>query len=136
VLVVDDNKVNLRVMLSLLGRLMDASNVTTAVDGAGALRALLSRVVEGNTKPLIVLMDIQMPRLDGNEATRLWRLVQKSLRGAIAPTFIIAISAGHLSSLERSSFNATLEKPVLFAGLRAVLDEGAAFLKHAAREAE
>ncbi len=37
-------------MLSLLGRLMDASNVTTAMDGAGALQALLTRVAEGNTK--------------------------------------------------------------------------------------
>ncbi len=86
------------------------------------------------SQPVIVLMDIQMPRLDGNEATRHWRLLQQSLRGTVTPTFIVAISAGHLSSLERSCFNATLEKPVLFAGLRAVLDEGAAFLRHAQKE--
>lgn len=62
VLVVDDNPVNRQVAVGLLKRLGVAAD--TAVDGVEALDALR------HGRYALVLMDLQMPRLDGIEATR------------------------------------------------------------------
>lgn len=64
VVVVDDHQIVRDGLVALLGALDGAEVVGTAEDGREALH-----VVE-ETKPDVVVMDIQMPRLDGIEATR------------------------------------------------------------------
>ena len=65
VLVVDDNRANLMAMAALLSTL--DLDVTVASSGEEALRALLQR------KFVVVLMDVQMPGLDGFRTTELIR---------------------------------------------------------------
>ena len=65
VLVVEDNEVNTRVALAILGRLGYKPDV--AVDGFEAVRAA------AETRYDVILMDCQMPGMDGFEATRLIR---------------------------------------------------------------
>jgi DNA-binding NarL/FixJ family response regulator len=64
VVVVDDHQIVRDGLVALLGALDGAEVVGTAEDGREALH-----VVE-ETEPDVVVMDIQMPRLDGIEATR------------------------------------------------------------------
>ena len=64
VVVVDDHQIVRDGLVALLGALDGIEVVGTAEDGKDALL-----VVEG-TRPDVVVMDIQMPHLDGIEATR------------------------------------------------------------------
>ncbi len=79
VLLVEDNPVNQRLALMVLKRF--GLEVERAEDGLAAL----GRLEEGFD---LVLMDCQMPVLDGYEATRRWRLREKGRR-----TPIIAMTA-------------------------------------------
>ena len=84
VLVVDDNRINRIITRNILEN--QGYHVEVAEDGQQAVEKCLSRTFE------LILMDIQMPVMDGIEATRILR--NKALIGELdyAP-FIIALSA-------------------------------------------
>jgi two-component system, sensor histidine kinase and response regulator len=101
VLLVDDNEVNREVVAELLGRI--GHTVSAAVDGEEALAMLAAQPFD------VVLMDVQLPGIDGLEATR-------RARGRGDRTPIIALTA-HSSREDRdrclvSGMNAVLVKPV------------------------
>jgi DNA-binding NarL/FixJ family response regulator len=75
VLVADDQKVVRDGLAMLLGLLDGIEVIGTAVDGADAVRQALS------AEPDIVLMDLNMPTVDGVEATR--RLVEAGARARV-----------------------------------------------------
>lgn len=64
VLVADDHPVFRDGLASLLGTQPDVEVVATAADGAEAVRTAIE------TKPDVVVMDLQMPEMNGIEATR------------------------------------------------------------------
>ena len=104
VLVVDDNVVNSRVLEGLLERW--GCEVTLAHDGAEATRILTSRGFD------LVLMDIQMPLMDGYEATRTVR----SRPGPSQSVPVIAVTA-HARPSDQSrcieaGMNGHVAKPV------------------------
>jgi CheY-like chemotaxis protein len=86
VLIVDDNATNRLLAQRVLSKLGIASE--TAEDGAQAVAALQQR------RWSLVLMDCQMPVLDGFEATQQIRELEKSL-GRRTP--VVALSAGAMS---------------------------------------
>lgn len=103
VLVVDDNPVNRKVSLNLLKRL---GHTAEAVEGGEeALRAL------GSTEYQAVLMDLQMPDMDGIETTRRIRC-----DATIVQPFVIAFSAdvqaGKKLEIGKHAFDAFLGKPL------------------------
>ena len=116
VLVVDDVDANCRLAQALLRRFGHASEVATsgleAVEKAGAGRYD------------VVLMDVQMPDIDGMEATRRIR----ELLGAASPR-IIAITANALpGDRERclaAGMDDYLPKPIQLEALRAAIDRAA-----------
>jgi DNA-binding NarL/FixJ family response regulator len=75
VLIADDQKVVRDGLAMLLGLLDGIEVVGTAVDGADAVRQALA------ADPDIVLMDLNMPTVDGVEATR--RLVEAGARARV-----------------------------------------------------
>jgi PAS domain S-box-containing protein len=113
VLVVEDNNVNQLVALGQLNRL--GHEVVLAASGTEALDAIRDGVFD------IVLMDCQMPDMDGYEATR--RVRQMSGAGARIP--IIAITAhalpGEREKCLASGMNDYLPKPVSLEQLGAVI---------------
>ncbi len=95
VLVVDDSDINLEVARRILE--MQGAIVTSCSDGAAAVAH-----IELHHELLdIVLMDVQMPVLDGNEATR---RIRGELRLHALP--IVALTAGALLSEQQRSIAA------------------------------
>ncbi len=113
VLVAEDNAVNCLVVQAMLERL--GMTVTLAHDGAQAVAALQAHDID------VVLMDCQMPVMDGYEATRRIR----SLEPALARVPIIALTAHALAEdrqrCEVAGMNDYLPKPVTIEALARVL---------------
>ncbi len=87
-LLVEDNAVNLIVAQTQLERL--GALVLTALDGALALKTLARETFD------IVLMDCQMPNMDGYEAVRRWRQLEtEQLVGRRTP--VIALTANAMA---------------------------------------
>jgi osomolarity two-component system sensor histidine kinase TcsA len=74
ILLVEDNKVNQTIMMKLLGSL-GFERVDAAWDGAEAVRMVKQKPLAYN----IILMDINMPVMDGLEATAQIRLVNNEV---------------------------------------------------------
>jgi CheY-like chemotaxis protein len=93
VLLVDDNDINRRLAAAMLAKIgLD----TDVVDGGEAALAAMRATSYG-----LVLMDVQMPGVDGREATRRWRSGQP---GAATPVDvpIVALTA-HVGQSERDA---------------------------------
>ena len=111
VLVVDDVQQNLELLSLLLKRA--GHNVDTATDGLIALDKMQSQSYD------VVLMDLQMPKLDGLEAAKQRREFEKE--NSLPPTPIVALTASVLVQDKHAAQQAGMEgfanKPVDFAQL-------------------
>jgi len=115
-LLVEDNAVNQRVVLAMLRK--KDYKIDVANNGQEALEKL-----EGATEPYsLVLMDVQMPVLDGLETTR---AIRRNSQWDYLP--IIAMTAhamiGDRERCLQAGMNAYVSKPVQQAGLIAVIEQ-------------
>ena len=115
-LVVEDNPINLQVVQAMLKRL--GLKADFAHNGEEALALLTGSPVWD-----LVLMDCQMPVLDGFETTRRWRAIE---RGQGLPRLpIVALTANAMrGDTERcldAGMDAYLSKPVTISALTATL---------------
>jgi two-component system, sensor histidine kinase and response regulator len=114
ILVVDDNPVNQRVAVRMLER--RGHQVDVANNGVEAVAAVAHTAYDA------VLMDRQMPEMDGFEATRVIRIRE----GPNRHTVIIAMTAGAMIGDEEeclaAGMDAYLSKPVQAATLAAMID--------------
>jgi CheY-like chemotaxis protein/nitrogen-specific signal transduction histidine kinase/HPt (histidine-containing phosphotransfer) domain-containing protein len=117
VLLAEDNKTNQLVAMGILKRLGLRADVVA--DGKQAVEALRS------TNYDLVLMDVQMPEMDGLEATRTIRAAASGVRNHAVP--IIAMTAhamqGDRQSCLDAGMNDYITKPVTPAVLSALLEE-------------
>ncbi len=114
VLAVDDHEVNRRTLALVLEPL--GVDLTTAVDGLEALRRLEAQAFD------VVLMDVNMPGLDGREATRRLR----AGKGLNHDTPVIGFSAGvaddEVQACHAAGMTDWLAKPLDIRALYAALD--------------
>ena len=114
VLVAEDNQINQLVVRALLERL--GHSCQTVSNGLEAVRAVQDAPFD------MVLMDVQMPEMDGVEATRAIR----SLKGEFADLPIIAVTAnvlpGDATRYAREGMNGVISKPIEPALLRSMLE--------------
>ena len=116
VLVAEDSVVNQKVVQFQLRKL--GCKVDSVMDGEEALLAVRKRTYD------VILMDCQMPRLDGWETTRRIRQMEK---GRPQRTWIIAMTAHSLvGDRERcieAGMDAYLSKPMRFGDLATALEQ-------------
>jgi len=104
ILVAEDNQINALLIRSLLGRLGHHAVITT--NGAEALESWLSAKAAGTPYDL-VLMDIQMPQLNGIEATKRIRILESGEPGGRTP--ILALTANTLVEDRYACFEAGMD---------------------------
>jgi PAS domain S-box-containing protein len=104
VLVAEDNEINALLMRSLLTRLGHHAVITT--NGEAALESWLAAKSAGTPYDLI-LMDIQMPQLDGIETTK--RIRAREAGQAGRPTPILALTANTLVEDRYACFEAGMD---------------------------
>lgn len=130
-LIVDDNPVNLK-LLKMFATKAGYPHVTGA-DGQLAVDAFRSRH-EASLLPLeagavgvpnVILMDINMPVMDGYEATQRIRSYEKN--HGLAPAMVIAVTALQSEAAQAeafgSGFNMFLSKPVKLRELAKIITE-------------
>ena len=134
-LLVEDNRVNRQVALGMLLRL--GLHAETAVNGREALERMEREPFD------LVLMDVQMPEMDGLEATRRFRAWEAERGGGRQP--IVALTAHALTGDRDKCLEAGMDdylaKPLRFDELKTLMDERfpsaaprpAAAITHAAR---
>ncbi|MFA6283315.1 MAG: response regulator, partial [Desulfurivibrionaceae bacterium] len=128
ILLVEDNAVNQRLASILITR--EGYEVDVASDGAEALEHLQHQTFD------LVLMDVQMPNMDGMEATRRIRKIEADpalrqnyvgLRALNQPLAIIGLTAHARQEDERACYeagmNGFLTKPIVKAKLTTILGE-------------
>jgi PAS domain S-box-containing protein len=104
ILVAEDNEINALLMRSLLSRLGHRAVITT--DGEEALESWLAAESAGAPYDL-VLMDIQMPKLDGIETTKRIRAREAGQR--VRRTPILALTANTLVEDRYACFEAGMD---------------------------
>jgi PAS domain S-box-containing protein len=104
ILVAEDNEINALLMRSLLGRLGHHAVITT--NGEEALESWLSARSAGSPYDL-VLMDIQMPQLNGIDATQRIRQLEAGQPGR--RTAILALTANTLVEDRYACFEAGMD---------------------------
>ncbi|HEY8966146.1 MAG TPA: response regulator, partial [Candidatus Methylacidiphilales bacterium] len=132
ILVAEDNAVNQRVASGLLRGLGYRPEVVA--NGHAAVEAVVAARAAGNPFD-VVLMDVQMPELDGLEATRRLRLRSEGASGVLR---IVAMTANAMADEVRACAEAGMDghigKPFHGAQLIAVLEESHRILQGARAE--
>ena len=124
ILLVEDNQLNREIAVELLR--ITGAEVECAEDGVEALKLFSQSPTDYYD---LILMDIQMPRMDGLEATRQIRGLGRSDAGSVP---IFAMTANAFAEDEQKSkaagMNAHLSKPldvkILYAQMKAFLSSG------------
>jgi CheY-like chemotaxis protein/HPt (histidine-containing phosphotransfer) domain-containing protein len=119
VLVADDNAVNLKVACAMLLKL--GYEVRTATDGREAVEAMAQAQVRGE-RIAAILMDVNMPEVDGLEATR---QIHAAFGGASPPIIAVtaAASAEDRERCEAAGMDDYLTKPLQVAALARALEK-------------
>lgn len=128
-LLVEDSADDAELMLAALAEYCDAERVVIARDGEEALDYLYRRGrhadrLAGN--PVLILLDIKMPKMDGLEVLRVIK-ADPALRTIPVVMLTSSREERDLTSSYRLGTNGYVVKPLLFGELHAVLKKTAAF---------
>lgn len=117
VLVAEDNPVNQLLAREILGKVVPNARLFMVENGLEAVEAYQSE------KPDLIFMDIQMPEMNGLEATREIRKIEETLKVHIP---IIAFTAralkGERETCLANGMDDYLSKPIVLEKLKTVLD--------------
>jgi CheY-like chemotaxis protein len=102
ILVAEDVAINMKLIKAILEELLPQAVIFEALNGQAAVEIVTSRKVD------LVLMDVQMPVLDGMEATR--RIREWEVRNGKEPIPIIALTAGALKEEQKRALDSGMDE--------------------------
>ncbi|MGZ5399319.1 MAG: response regulator [Nocardioides sp.] len=114
ILVIEDHPLNLKLVRDVLGAA--GYDVVSATSGEEGLR------VAAELPPALVLMDLQLPGIDGTETMRRLRLGPLDPRVPVVAVTASAMPEDHAQA-QRAGFDDYLEKPISVRGLVARVGE-------------
>jgi PAS domain S-box-containing protein len=116
ILIVDDNYVNVILARELINNILDQAEIHTAANGKSAVDKFQE------VQPDLVLMDVQMPILNGYQATQ---AIRESERNGRTP--IIALTAGTIKGERERCLQAGMDdylsKPITASQLQQMLEK-------------
>ncbi|MGI5922748.1 MAG: response regulator [Lentisphaeria bacterium] len=117
ILLAEDNVVNQKVLLAILNKLGYAADVAT--NGFDALERLRHHQYQ------LVLMDVQMPGMDGLEATRRLRQPDSDALNPAVPVIALTAHAveGYREICQQAGMDDYVTKPVTMKQIRGILDK-------------
>lgn len=117
VLIAEDDPVNMLLAKKRIKKVIPEANIIEAVNGAEAV----DKIIEHS--PELVFMDVQMPVLDGNDAVKQLRKIEKKY--GKRRTIVIGLTAGALEQERKtalaSGMDEFLTKPIVTDKLNSVL---------------
>ena len=118
VLMVEDNPINRRILTLVLERL--PASLTVAENGFEAVDAFTTESFD------VVLMDLQMPGMDGYEAMRRMRAIETETSRARTPIIVVSAHTrpAELAEAKLAGADHHLGKPVDIPTLLATMDQG------------
>lgn len=106
ILIVEDNLVNMQLSTVIVQEMIPPAHIRQAYDGEEAIQLCKQQA------PDLILMDVQMPKMNGYEATHLIRKIDK-----VQDTPIIALTAGTLKGEKERclevGMNDYISKPII-----------------------
>jgi CheY-like chemotaxis protein len=116
ILIAEDEPINMQLIESLINSILPGSEILEAANGLEAVKQYKT------SQPDMVFMDVQMPHLDGLDATAQIRAIEAST-GKHVP--VIALTAGALKEEQEKCFAAGMDdfvtKPLEFEIIKSVL---------------
>jgi CheY-like chemotaxis protein len=116
ILIAEDNNFNMILVKALVARILPTAHIIEAVNGLEALKFCKSE------QPDLILMDMQMPEMNGVEATIQIRELEKTTNHH---TPIVALTAGVLKEEQEKCMNAGMDdfltKPIDNALLKKII---------------
>jgi CheY-like chemotaxis protein len=117
ILVADDDMFNMMLAKAMIGNIVPGVEITEAVNGRIAMDNVIASTFD------LVFMDVQMPEMDGNEATKAIRRYEKSIG---KHTIIVGLTAGALKEEREkclsSGMDEFLTKPIDTAKLKETIE--------------
>jgi PAS domain S-box-containing protein len=119
ILIAEDNDNNMLFITTIIKQILPGVKVIEAGNGKEALEKII------NLQPDLVFMDVQMPEMDGNEATS--KLRQNETKDNKSHTVVVGLTAGALKQEKDKSIESGMDdfltKPVETDKLKAVLNK-------------
>lgn len=114
ILIVEDNQVNMLLAKTLIKKLLPKAIILKASDGKTAVKLFQKE------NPDLILMDIQIPLMNGHDATKRIREIESKMRAtqeAFSQTPIIAFTAGTMEEEKEQCLSAGMDdfmpKPIV-----------------------
>ena len=101
VLIVDDDIINMMLAKAMVSNVLSNVEITEAVNGKIALEKAISNDFD------IIFMDVQMPEMNGNDATKAIRIHEKTIG---RHTIIIGVTAGVLKEDRERCFRSGMDE--------------------------